>query len=136
MSELDHNRSRETFVGRRHELAEICVGIDGATTGRGSLFTLAGEPGVGKSRLAQEAASHARAHGLRVLWGRCWEHGGAPAYWPWVQVLRGLTRSAEPALLSNWMGAGAAEIAQIAPELRNQIGGVPELQSDFGSSTV
>lgn len=129
MSELDHNRGRETFVGRRHELAEICVAIDGATAGRGSLFTLTGEPGVGKSRLAQEAASHARAQGQRVLWGRCWEHGGAPAYWPWVQVLRGLTRGVEPALLSNLMGQGAAEIAQIVPELRNQIDGVAELQS-------
>ncbi len=35
----------------------------------------------------------------------------------------------EPAQLSSWMGAGAAEVAQIAPELRDQIGSVPELQS-------
>jgi class 3 adenylate cyclase len=110
-------------------MAEICAGIDGAIAGRGGLFTLAGEPGVGKSRFAQEAASHARAQGLRVIWGRCWEHGGAPAYWPWVQVLRGLTKNVEPAQLSNWMGLGAAEIAQIVPELRNQIGDVMELPS-------
>ena len=129
MSDLDPIRGRDTFVGRSHELAEICAGIDGAIAGRGSLFTLAGEPGVGKSRLAQEAASHARAKDLRVVWGRCWEHGGAPAYWPWVQVLRGLTRGVEPAQLSNWMGQGAVEIAQIAPELRNQMGGLPELPS-------
>ena len=127
MSDLDPIRARETFVGRRRELDEIRAGIDGAVAGRGSLFTLSGEPGVGKSRLAQEAASHARAQGVRVVWGRCWEHGGAPPYWPWVQVLRGLTRGVEPAQLANWMGPGAAEIAQIAPELRNQIGGVPEL---------
>jgi eukaryotic-like serine/threonine-protein kinase len=129
MSDHDPNRGRETFVGRRRELAEICAGIDSAASGRGGLFTLSGEPGVGKSRLAQEAASYARAQGLRVLWGRCWEHGGAPAYWPWVQVLRGLTRTVEASEISNWMGPGAAEIAQIAPELRIEIGGVPELQS-------
>ena len=82
---------------------------------------------MGKSRLAQEAAAHARAQGLRVVWGRCWEHGGAPPYWPWVQVLRALARSVEPTELARSMGPGAAEIAQIAPELRNQIGGVPEL---------
>ena len=127
MSDLDPIRGRETFVGRRRELDEIRSGIDGAIAGRGSLFTLSGEPGVGKSRLAQEAASHARAQGARVIWGRCWEHGGAPPYWPWVQVLRGLTRGVEPVQFANWMGPGAAEIAQIAPELRNQIGGVPEL---------
>ncbi len=127
MSDLDPIRGRDTFVGRSRELAEICAGIDGAVDGRGALFTLAGEPGVGKSRLAQEAASHAMAQGMRVVWGRCWEHGGAPPYWPWVQVLRGLTRGVEPAQLANWMGSGAAEIAQIAPELGNRIGGVPEL---------
>jgi eukaryotic-like serine/threonine-protein kinase len=127
VNDLNHIRGRETFVGRSRELAEICAGIDGATAGRGCLFTLTGEPGVGKSRLAQEAASYARAHGVRVVWGRCWEHGGAPPYWPWVQVLRGLSRNVEPAEVARWMGPGAAEIAQIAPELGNQIGGVPEL---------
>ena len=127
MSDLDPIRGRETFVGRRRELADICAGIDAAAAGRGCLFTLAGEPGVGKSRLAQEAAAHARSQGLRVVWGRCWEHGGAPPYWPWVQVLRGLTRGVEPAKLAAWMGSGAAEIAQIAPELRNQIDGLHEL---------
>src|SRR5208283_3728068 len=126
MSDLDPIRGRETFVGRSRELAEIRSGIDAAISGRGGLFTLAGEPGVGKSRLAQEASSYARERGMRVLWGRCWEHGGAPAYWPWVQVLRALTRGVEPARLAEWMGSGAAEIAQIAPELRDRIG-LPEL---------
>ncbi len=129
MADLDPIRGRETFVGRSRELAEICAGIDGAIEGRGSLFTLAGEPGVGKSRLAQEAASYARAKGARVLWGRCWEHGGAPPYWPWVQILRGIARGVEPAQLANWMGSGAGEIAQIAPELRDQLSGVPEMPS-------
>lgn len=129
MREPDLNRGGENFVGRRRELAEMCAGIDGAIAGRGRLFTIAGEPGVGKSRLASEAASYAAAQGVRVLWGRCWEYGGAPAYWPWVQVLRGLTRTAEPIVLSNWIGPDAAEIAQIVPELRNQIGDVPELPS-------
>ena len=129
MSDLDSIRGRETFVGRAGELAEICAGIDSAVSGQGTLFTLAGEPGVGKSRLAQEAAAYARAKGARVIWGRCWEHGGAPPYWPWAQVLRGLARSVEPAELARWVGAGAAEIAQIAPELRDQIGGAPERPS-------
>jgi class 3 adenylate cyclase len=129
MADLDPNRGRETFVGRSRELAEISSAIDGAMTGRGSLFTLGGDPGVGKSRLAQEAATYARAQGARVVWGRCWEHGGAPPYWPWAQVLRGLARNIEPAQLSSWMGTGAAEIAQITPDLREQLGGVRELQN-------
>ena len=55
----------------------------------GRLILLAGEPGIGKSRLAEELVSQARGRGARVLVGRCWEAGGAPAYWPWVQSLRG-----------------------------------------------
>jgi predicted ATPase len=129
MSDLNPIHGIGGFVGRSRELAEICAGIDGAFEGHGNLFTLAGEPGVGKSRLAQEAASHARAKGARVVWGRCWEHGGAPPYWPWVQVLRGITRGSQPAQLVTWMEHSAAEIAQIAPELRDQIGRVPELPS-------
>ena len=129
MSDLDPKRGRETFVGRRRELAEVCAGIDGVATGRGSLFTFAGEPGVGKSRLAQEAASYARAQGLRVLWGRCWEHGGAPAYWPWVQVLRGLTRTVEPAQLASGWGRAPPRSRRSRRNCASQIAGVPELPS-------
>src|SRR5579871_4421632 len=120
-------RDREAFVDRVRELEELRAGIDGALAAQGRLFTVSGEPGVGKSRLAREAAAYAEAKGVRVLWGRCWEHGGAPPYWPWVQAVRRLTGGVEPAVLSNWLGAGAAEIAQIVPELRDQLGGLPEL---------
>jgi class 3 adenylate cyclase/tetratricopeptide (TPR) repeat protein len=127
MRDQGPNRDREAFVDRVRELEELRAGIDGALAAQGRLFTVSGEPGVGKSRLAREAAAYAEAKGVRVLWGRCWEHGGAPPYWPWVQAVRRLTGGVEPAVLSNWLGAGAAEIAQIVPELRDQIGGLPEL---------
>src|ERR1700744_4562551 len=126
MRHQENAQSKDAFVGRLRELTELRAAIDGALAGRGRLFMLAGEPGVGKSRLADQAASYAAAHDLRALWGRCWEHGGAPAYWRWVQVVRSLTSDVEPTLLSDWIGAGAAEIAQIAPELRNHISGLRE----------
>jgi len=53
---------------------------------------LTGEPGIGKSRLAEEAARLAERRGQLVVWGRCWEAGAAPPLWPWIQVLRGLAR--------------------------------------------
>lgn len=129
MRDEDSSQSGGTFVDRVRELGELRAGVDAALAGGGRLFTIAGEPGVGKSRLSSEAAAYAAAQGARVLWGRCWEHGGAPPYWPWVQVVRGLTSGVEPDLLSNWIGPGAAEIAQIVPELRSQIVGLPELPS-------
>ena len=131
MRDQENKQKRGAFVDRVRELEELRAGIDDALTGRGRLFTIAGEPGVGKSRLADEAASYAAANSMRVLWGRCWEHGGAPAYWPWMQVLRDLIESNEPNLLSKWIGPNGAEIAQIVPELRDKLSDLPELPSAF-----
>lgn len=49
-----------------------------------------GEPGIGKTRLADELSARAAQGSVRVAWGRCWESGGAPAFWPWTQILRAL----------------------------------------------
>ena len=117
------------FVGRERELAELAGGLDDAFAGRGRLFLLAGEPGIGKSRLADELGAHAAARGAHVLVGRCWEAGGAPAYWPWVQSLRAYVREAELDLLRTQLGAGAADLAQIVPELRERFPYLPELRS-------
>jgi len=126
MREQGPNRYREAFVDRVHELAELTAGIDGALASEGRLVMVSGEPGVGKSRLARQAAAYAEQKGARALWGRCWEHGGAPPYWPWVQALRLLIAGAEAGALSGWLGSDAAEIAQIAPEVRERVGALPE----------
>ncbi|MGZ4314221.1 MAG: BTAD domain-containing putative transcriptional regulator [Gaiellaceae bacterium] len=106
------------FVGREAELEQLISGLGDAIAGRGRLFLLVGEPGIGKSRLAEELGRHARARGVRVLVGRCWEAGGAPAYWPWVQSLRGLIRETRAETLREQLGTGASDLAQLLPELR------------------
>jgi DNA-binding SARP family transcriptional activator len=113
------------FVGRERELAELEARLDAALAGHGSLVLLAGEPGIGKSRLAEELGMIARARGASVLVGRCWEAGGAPAYWPWVQSLRAHVRETEPSLLLAQLGGGAGEIAQILPELGEMFRDLP-----------
>lgn len=118
--------SRGVFVGRDAELTELHAGLDAALAGRGGLFLISGEPGIGKSRLADELIRAARARGAHVLTGRCWEAGGAPAYWPWVQSLRAYVRATEPEVLRDQLGAGAVDLAQILPELRELLPGLPE----------
>src|SRR5688500_13342771 len=89
------NHGDGLFVGREREIGELLAGLEEAAAGRGRLFVVAGEPGIGKSRLADELATEARARGARILWGRCWEAGAAPAYWPWVQPLRAYLRECD-----------------------------------------
>ena len=110
----------------RRELAELIAGLDDAFAGRGRPV-----PARRRARHRQEpagrgAAPDARARGARVLVGRCWEAGGAPAYWPWVQSLRAYVREAEPAALRAQLGAGAVELAQLLPELRELVPDLPE----------
>jgi DNA-binding SARP family transcriptional activator/tetratricopeptide (TPR) repeat protein len=119
-------RSRSELVGRGPELAALESGLDDAFAGRGRLFLLAGEPGIGKSRLAEELLALARARGARAYVGRCWEAGGAPAYWPWVQSLRGYVRGSEPEALRAQLGGGAADLAPLLPELRTLLPDLPE----------
>ena len=76
------------FVGRERELVLLRSRLDTAIAGRGGIVLLAGEAGIGKTRLAEELAEAAQARGVGLAWGRCWEGEGAPAFWPWLQVLR------------------------------------------------
>ena len=78
------------LVGRGRELARLGAWLDRARAGVGRLVLCAGEPGIGKTRLAQELADRARASGVPVAWGACTEAEDAPALWPWRQVLSGL----------------------------------------------
>src|SRR5262245_7123272 len=90
----DSRRRREItaggspFIGRDRELSALRDALEHATAGRGRVALLAGEPGIGKTRTAQELADHAVQQGTLVLWGRCPEEPGAPPYWPWLQLLR------------------------------------------------
>ena len=113
------------FVGRDHELRELLDGLDQAAAGRGRLWLVRGEPGIGKSRLAAELADRTRARGHRVLWGRAWEDAGAAAYWPWILALRAYVRATDPTALRAALGPGAADVAQILPELRTMFQDVP-----------
>ena len=83
-------RAAGIFVGRERELAELAPALEDLAAGRGRLFLVSGDSGVGKTRLADELASRAKDTGARVLWGRCSKRAGAPPYWPWTQALQSL----------------------------------------------
>ena len=74
-------------VGRKVERATVERAVAEALGGRGGLVLLAGEAGIGKTTLAEHAAGLAEAAGASTRWGRCREGTGAPAFWPWMQVV-------------------------------------------------
>jgi hypothetical protein len=75
------------LFGRTEHLELAGQALEDARAGRGRALVLKGEAGIGKSALARTLAAEAEAQGARVGFGRAWEVGGAPAYWPWSQAL-------------------------------------------------
>ena len=112
------------FIGRQQEMAELDEVLDDALSGRGRIVMLAGEPGIGKTRLAQELASLAESKGAQVLWGWCYEREGAPPYWPWVQPLRSYVSNTAASKLDDEMGPGASDIAEVVPDIRRKLTGL------------
>jgi class 3 adenylate cyclase len=118
-----------TFLGRERETHELRAAIDDAVGRRGRTVLISGEPGIGKTRLASEAAAYAGLRGAQVLWGRSYAGAGAPAYWPWVQVIRDYARSHDAETVASDLGSGAFEIAQIVSEIRERMPEIPESPS-------
>lgn len=109
--------TRSPFVGRDDAMRTLRAALTDAEAGRSRLVLLAGEPGIGKTRTAAEIAATARADGALVLTGRCHEGEGAPAFWPWVQVLRTIARNVGREEAMRALGAAAPDVCALVPEL-------------------
>jgi DNA-binding CsgD family transcriptional regulator len=109
--------SPSRLIGRDAELALLRSALAEAAAGRPSLAFVAGESGVGKTRLLDELALIAREDGARVLTGECVDLGeGELPYAPLVAALRPLVRSGDPALL-DLPAAVRGELAALLPGL-------------------
>ena len=106
----------DAFIGRRAELSELGAALDRAAAGRSGLVFVAGESGVGKSRLVDHFAQLARAQDARILWGDCIDLGDSELpYAPLVSALRSLARRGHPVFEN--LGPARAELARLLPEL-------------------
>ncbi|MFZ0660599.1 MAG: AAA family ATPase, partial [Candidatus Binataceae bacterium] len=105
------------LIGRTPELLELRTALADAIAGRGGLLMLGGDPGIGKTALADEISTEAAARGVQVAWGRCSEDSGAPAYWPWTEILRALVRNRDRHWLDATLGDRAALLSALIPEL-------------------
>ena len=117
---------RTLLVEREAERAILHQLLDQALAGHGRLALVAGEPGVGKSRLAAEIGDEAQARGMRVLVGHCVEMSGAPPYLPYVEIIeQAISNPRSTLALREALGDVAAEIARIAPALRRVFPDIP-----------
>jgi predicted ATPase len=114
------------LVEREAERATLRQLLDDALVGHGKLALVAGEPGVGKSRLVAEIGDEAEARGMRLLTGHCVEMSGAPPYLPYVEIIeQAISNPRSPLALRQSLGDVAAEIARIAPALRRVFPDIP-----------
>src|SRR5262245_23475562 len=121
------------FVGRDEEMARIAAPLHRARAGEGALVMVVGEPGIGKTRLAEELAELARREGACVLAGRCYEGDWAPPYGPFVEAIETYARAVTPDELRRALGPGAPPLARLVPSLRDRLPDLPEpvpLQAD------
>ena len=119
------------IIGRERELEQTMAAVDEARGGRGNMLFLVGEPGIGKTRVAEELSTYARVRGARVIWGRCHEGDRAPSFWPWVEAIREYVRDADPVGLRWQLGARGPELAKLVDEIAELVGKSAETEADL-----
>ncbi|GEL17269.1 hypothetical protein PA7_11060 [Pseudonocardia asaccharolytica DSM 44247 = NBRC 16224] len=97
------------FVGRRVELGRLLQRVGEADSGRGGVVLVAGEPGIGKTRLLAELDAVATRRGALVLSGRCLGGAGAGPYHPFADALKDLLAAGHEST--------PADLAAVAPLL-------------------
>jgi tetratricopeptide (TPR) repeat protein len=109
--------TRLELIGRDSEIGDLLNGVEQMLAGHGQVFLIAGEPGIGKTRLAKELAVRASGLEIAALWGRSWDAGGAPLFWPWHQIIRECL-SYEPAQeVVAKLGPSSHDLSNLAPEV-------------------
>ena len=117
---------RTRLAGREAELREIKSSIELAASGHGRVVLIEGEPGIGKTRLLQEAQVYARLRRFTVVLGRCYEQETGIPYLPFIEMFQARFRAMDRAGLLDELGATASEFVKLIPEVRKALPDVAE----------
>lgn len=121
----------QAFIGRTAELERLAEAYARATTGESRMVVVAGEAGIGKTRLVEAFTTRVAAAGGRVLTGGCLPLGaGGLPYGPFVEAFRALFRVVEPAALTALLGPSRGELGRLMPEVRPRPDRVDAAASD------
>jgi class 3 adenylate cyclase len=113
-------------VGREAELRRLTARLAEAAAARGGVALVAGEPGIGKTRLVTELAGRAERDGALVLWGHCYEGDWTPPYAPFAEALDAYVTMASPDQLRADLSTAGGVLAQLVPALRTVLPDLPE----------
>ncbi|WP_437526961.1 AAA family ATPase [Sorangium sp. So ce726] len=113
------------LVGREQELACLMRALAAARAGEGAVVVVTGGPGIGKSHLVEAFARQAEASGAQLAWGRAWEGGGAPAFWPWIEVVRSFLSLSRSRPVDEVVRDAAHDLAALLPDLSARLGATP-----------
>jgi len=113
--------ARGRLIDRESELGELKAALESMLSARGQVVLIAGEPGIGKTRLAEELLVYARLRGCLALTGRCYEQEVAIPYLPIAEVLSGAVRALPDERLEEALGPHAPEIVKLVPQLAARI---------------
>jgi DNA-binding CsgD family transcriptional regulator len=103
------------IVGRNTEIEHISGTLDQVATGAGHISMFAGEPGIGKTRLVEEAIRLAGAMGYCVLTGACLDESGVPPLWPWISILRSFVERNDLESLKDLIGRYYVYVENLLP---------------------
>jgi DNA-binding SARP family transcriptional activator len=115
-------RSDGGFVGREGELADLAAAWEGAVEGRPSMVLVAGEAGIGKTRLVQVVAGLAGRTGGLVVQARCYEAERSLFLQPVAEAVRAAALALPPERVGAAAGEAAGTLAELVPELRRLLG--------------
>ena len=110
------------LVARKNELQKLQERWRLAQQGHGHIVMLSGEPGIGKTRLADELISQAHKDGAAILRGGCYEYEATTSYLPFVEALRDWVNRQTADALRAQVSDTAIELAKLAPELEIKLG--------------
>ena len=114
---------RAPFVGRGRELAILADSLEDARAARARVVLLVGEPGIGKTRLLEEFPAPTLSAGVTVLRGGSSQAQGMPPYLPFLEALGAYVAAVPVEALRADVGAGAASVARVLPEVAARLGG-------------
>ena len=119
------------LVGRENEYGQLMAALEQAGQGRGQMVLIAGEPGIGKSRLVREVLRNAQVQDLNILWHKCYESEQTMPYQVLIDLVTQMLEGWPAETFRNVPPSSLAELAQLTPEIMTLFPNLPSLPPEL-----